>query len=59
MKELVNSHPSTYRGFVASCLRMLSVLLALTLVSSSASAQMTGITWEVDTAFYEPTSFRR
>ena len=36
---------------------MLSVLLALTLVSSSASAQMTGITWEVDTAFYEPTSF--
>ena len=57
MKELVNSHPSTYRGFVASSLCMLSVLLALTLVSSSASAQMTGITWEVDTAFYEPTSF--
>ena len=57
MKELVNSHPSTYRGFAASSLRALPIALALAFVTGTASAQMTGITWEVDTAFYEPTTF--
>lgn len=57
MKELVNSHPSIFRGFVASRLLMLPAVMALVLVSGSASAQMTGVTWEVDTAFYEPTTF--
>ena len=57
MKELVNSHPSTFRGLVASAPRMLLIALALVLVSGSAFAQMTGVTWEVDTAFYEPTTF--
>lgn len=57
MKELVNSHPSTFRGLVASCFRALPIVMALALVTGTASAQMTGVTWEVDTAFYEPTTF--
>ncbi|MBO74493.1 MAG: hypothetical protein CMD33_04380 [Flavobacteriales bacterium] len=57
MKELVNSHPSTYRGMVASCMRVLSTVFVMALVTFTASAQMTGVTWEVDTAFYEPTTF--
>ena len=57
MKELVNSHPSIFRGLAASCLRVLSIAFTLALVTGSASAQMTGVTWEVDTAFYEPTTF--
>lgn len=57
MKELVNSHPSIFRGLAASCLRVLSIAFTVALVTGSASAQMTGVTWEVDTAFYEPTTF--
>ena len=57
MKELVNSHPSIFRGLAASCLRVLSIAFTLALVTGSASAQMTGVTWEVDTAFYQPTTF--
>ena len=57
MKELVNSHPSIFRGLAASCLRVLSIAFTMALVTGSASAQMTGVTWEVDTAFYEPTTF--
>ena len=57
MKELVNSHPSIFRGLAASCLRVLSIAFTAALVTGSASAQMTGVTWEVDTVFYEPTAF--
>ena len=57
MKELVNSHPSIFRCLAASCLRVLSITFTVALVTASASAQMTGVTWEVDTAFYEPTTF--
>ena len=57
MKELVNSHPSIFRGWAASCLRVFSIAFTVALVTGSASAQMTGVTWEVDTAFYEPTTF--
>ena len=57
MKELVNSHPSIFRGLAASCLRVLSIAFTVALVTGSASAQMTGVTWEVDTVFYEPTTF--
>ena len=57
MKELVNSHPLSFRGFVASCSRALLIVVAFAFVTVNASAQMTGITWEVDTAFYEPTTF--
>lgn len=57
MKELVNSYPSIFRGLAASCLRVLSIAFTVVLVTGSASAQMIGVTWEVDTAFYQPTTF--
>ncbi len=57
MKDLVNSQPQTLRGLVAACSRLLYLVSALTLFSSIAMGQMTGVVVEVDTAFYEPTTF--
>ena len=38
-------------------LKFTAALLIALLSSFSGNAQMTGVTWEVDTAFYEPTTF--
>ena len=57
MKERVNSHLLSFRGLAAYCLRLLPIVFAVTFVTGKASAQMTGVTWEVDTAFYAPTTF--
>ena len=38
-------------------MRGLILLLTLLLLPALVAAQMTGVTWEVDTAFFEPTTF--
>ena len=57
MKDLVNSPKHSLRAAGAACFK--SFLFALTAVAFTATgyAQMTGVTIEVDTAFYEPTTF--
>ena len=60
MKYIVNLHTPIALQSRTLQLRLLNVLLMLTgllFISTSSFAQITGVTWEVDTAFYEPTTF--
>lgn len=56
MKYLVNSHPlhPAKQNFGKLLLVCCISFLAM---STAGHAQMTGVTWEVDTAFYAPTTF--
>ena len=60
MKYIVNPYTPLKSQFGTVRRRLLNGLTWLTgflLLSASSSAQITGITWEVDTAFYAPTTF--
>ena len=60
MKYIVNPYTPLKSQFGTVRRRLLNGLTWLTgflLLSASSFAQITGITWEVDTAFYAPTTF--
>lgn len=57
MKDLVNYPKQTLRSAGAACFKCFLLALSAIVYTSTGFAQMTGVTWEVDTAFYEPTTF--